>query len=155
VLIGDAAAATDPSWGNGLSKTLVDVETLAKHLTATDDWSVVLAKYLGSGEQLMNNTFVENLVDVIFDVLEKPQAIHGMDQLYERQSALDLVPLEMTDEVPVYSLGKDFSRITRRKQKGTHGHCSRGRTFLLSRSRAPFTTPCEACMDVTSTAPTA
>jgi len=32
-------------------------------------------KYLGSGEQLMSNTFVENLVDVIFDVLEKPQAI--------------------------------------------------------------------------------
>src|SRR5262249_34423867 len=29
----------------------------------------------GSGEQLMNNTFVLNLVDVIFDVLDKPQTI--------------------------------------------------------------------------------
>lgn len=32
-------------------------------------------KYLGSGEQLMNNTFVLNLVDVIFDVIEKPETI--------------------------------------------------------------------------------
>lgn len=44
-LIGDAAAATDPSWGNGLSKTLVDVETLAKHLTATDDWTSAVENY--------------------------------------------------------------------------------------------------------------
>jgi len=32
-------------------------------------------KYFGSGEQLMNNTFVGNLVDVIFDVLEKPGTV--------------------------------------------------------------------------------
>jgi nucleoside-diphosphate-sugar epimerase len=32
-------------------------------------------KYFGSGEQLMNNTFVLNLVDVIFDVLDKPETI--------------------------------------------------------------------------------
>lgn len=44
-LIGDAAAATDPSWGSGLSKTLVDVENLSKHLTETDDWSTALKRY--------------------------------------------------------------------------------------------------------------
>jgi menaquinone-9 beta-reductase len=44
-LIGDAAAATDPSWGNGLSKTFVDVETLAKHLASTDDWDAAVAGY--------------------------------------------------------------------------------------------------------------
>jgi nucleoside-diphosphate-sugar epimerase len=32
-------------------------------------------KYFGTGEQLINNTFVVNLVDVIFDVLDKPQTI--------------------------------------------------------------------------------
>lgn len=32
-------------------------------------------KYFGTGEQLMNNTFVLNLVDVIFDVIDKPEAI--------------------------------------------------------------------------------
>jgi len=34
-----------------------------------------MMKYLGSGEQLMNNTFVQNLVDAIFDALDTPQAI--------------------------------------------------------------------------------
>lgn len=32
-------------------------------------------KYFGSGEQLLNNTFVLNLVDVIFDVLDRPETI--------------------------------------------------------------------------------
>ena len=32
-------------------------------------------KYFGSGEQLMNNTFVGNLVDAIFAVLKRPQTI--------------------------------------------------------------------------------
>lgn len=32
-------------------------------------------KYFGSGEQLLNNTFVENLVDAIFAVLDRPQTI--------------------------------------------------------------------------------
>ena len=44
-LIGDAAAATDPSWGCGLSKTLVDVENLSKRLTETDDWDGALKRY--------------------------------------------------------------------------------------------------------------
>jgi 2-polyprenyl-6-methoxyphenol hydroxylase-like FAD-dependent oxidoreductase len=44
-LIGDAAAATDPKWGCGLSKTLVDVENLSKCLAETDDWDAALTKY--------------------------------------------------------------------------------------------------------------
>lgn len=44
-LIGDAAAATDPSWGCGLSKTLVDVESLSRHLGETDDWRTALEGY--------------------------------------------------------------------------------------------------------------
>ncbi len=45
VLIGDAAAASDPSWGCGLSKTLLDVECLSKHLMSTQDWSIALNHY--------------------------------------------------------------------------------------------------------------
>lgn len=45
VLIGDAAASSDPSWGCGLSLTLVDVEHLAKALCASDDWSTALSRY--------------------------------------------------------------------------------------------------------------
>jgi 2-polyprenyl-6-methoxyphenol hydroxylase-like FAD-dependent oxidoreductase len=44
-LIGDAAAATDPSWGCGLSKTLVDVENLSKCLIETDDCDDALKRY--------------------------------------------------------------------------------------------------------------
>lgn len=44
-LIGDAAAATDPSWGCGLSKTLVDVESLSNRLSETDDWDKALERY--------------------------------------------------------------------------------------------------------------
>ena len=39
VLIGDAAASNDPSWGCGLSLTLRDVRVLADKLLASDDWS--------------------------------------------------------------------------------------------------------------------
>ena len=37
-LIGDAAAASDPSWGQGLSLTLRDVRVLRDHLLATTEW---------------------------------------------------------------------------------------------------------------------
>ena len=37
-LIGDAAAATDPTFGDGLSLTLRDVRTLRDRLLATSDW---------------------------------------------------------------------------------------------------------------------
>jgi 2-polyprenyl-6-methoxyphenol hydroxylase-like FAD-dependent oxidoreductase len=37
-LIGDAAAASDPSWGQGLALTLRDVRVLRDQLLATDDW---------------------------------------------------------------------------------------------------------------------
>lgn len=45
VLIGDAAASSDPSWGSGLSLTLADVEHLANALKSNDDWNVGIAEY--------------------------------------------------------------------------------------------------------------
>jgi 2-polyprenyl-6-methoxyphenol hydroxylase-like FAD-dependent oxidoreductase len=44
-LIGDAAASSAPSWGCGLSLTLLDVEHLANALRASDDWGVALDRY--------------------------------------------------------------------------------------------------------------
>jgi len=44
-LIGDAAASSDPSWGCGLSLTLLDVEHFANALCASDDWSTALDRY--------------------------------------------------------------------------------------------------------------
>ena len=45
VLIGDAAAASDPVWGNGLSRTLRDVRLLRDHLLANRDWERAIEGY--------------------------------------------------------------------------------------------------------------
>jgi 2-polyprenyl-6-methoxyphenol hydroxylase-like FAD-dependent oxidoreductase len=44
-LVGDAAATSDPSWGQGLSLTLRDVRVLRDHLLAGDDWHAAGHKY--------------------------------------------------------------------------------------------------------------
>ncbi len=45
VLVGDAAAATDPTWGRGLSRTLRDVRLLRDRLEETDDWRTAANTY--------------------------------------------------------------------------------------------------------------
>ncbi|HYK51769.1 MAG TPA: NAD(P)/FAD-dependent oxidoreductase [Terriglobales bacterium] len=50
-LIGDAAASSDPSWGCGLSLTLLDVEHLANALCASHDWSTALDRYAKEHDQ--------------------------------------------------------------------------------------------------------
>jgi 2-polyprenyl-6-methoxyphenol hydroxylase-like FAD-dependent oxidoreductase len=44
-LIGDAAASSDPTWGQGLSLTLRDVRVLRDHLLATTDWNAAGHNY--------------------------------------------------------------------------------------------------------------
>ena len=44
-LIGDAAAASDPVWGSGLSLTLRDVRVLRDHLLASSDWHAAATAY--------------------------------------------------------------------------------------------------------------
>jgi len=50
-LIGDAAASTDPSWGCGLSKTLLDVETLSACLLESDDWDAAVQRYAAKHDE--------------------------------------------------------------------------------------------------------
>jgi 2-polyprenyl-6-methoxyphenol hydroxylase-like FAD-dependent oxidoreductase len=51
VLIGDAAAATDPSWGTGLSLTLLDVLHLRDCLSSTSDWQTAIRQYSGEHDR--------------------------------------------------------------------------------------------------------
>jgi 2-polyprenyl-6-methoxyphenol hydroxylase-like FAD-dependent oxidoreductase len=51
VLIGDAAASTDPSWGQGLALSVVDVEHLTDLLRSSDDWSAALDRYAGEHDE--------------------------------------------------------------------------------------------------------
>lgn len=45
VLVGDAAASSDPSWGSGLSLSLLDVEHLANAIRDNDDLHGALERY--------------------------------------------------------------------------------------------------------------
>lgn len=45
VLVGDAAAASDPSFGCGVALTLRDARVLVEELTASDDWPSAAAAY--------------------------------------------------------------------------------------------------------------
>lgn len=45
VLVGDAAATTDPVWGNGLSRTLRDVRLLRDRLLNDRDWAAAADVY--------------------------------------------------------------------------------------------------------------
>ena len=47
VLVGDAASASDPSFGCGLSLTLRDVRVLRDRLRETDDWATAANLYAG------------------------------------------------------------------------------------------------------------
>ena len=51
VLIGDAAASSDPSWGSGLSLTLVDVEHLGNALHSNSDWKGALEQYASEHDE--------------------------------------------------------------------------------------------------------
>lgn len=51
VLVGDAAATLDPSFGTGLSKTLLDIERLLDALGETADRDTSLARYAASHDQ--------------------------------------------------------------------------------------------------------
>ena len=45
VLVGDAAAATDPTWGAGLSLALLDVLALRDSLASTEHWDTAIHEY--------------------------------------------------------------------------------------------------------------
>ncbi len=51
VLIGDAAAASDPDWGTGLSLTLLDVLHLRDCLCAASDWRAAIPRYAGEHDR--------------------------------------------------------------------------------------------------------
>jgi 2-polyprenyl-6-methoxyphenol hydroxylase-like FAD-dependent oxidoreductase len=50
-LIGDAAATSDPSWGQGLSLAVRDVRLLRDALLASDDWDVAGREYAAAHDR--------------------------------------------------------------------------------------------------------
>jgi 2-polyprenyl-6-methoxyphenol hydroxylase-like FAD-dependent oxidoreductase len=50
-LIGEAAGASDPTWGQGLSLTARDVRVLAEHLISSNDWEVAGHAYADAHDE--------------------------------------------------------------------------------------------------------
>jgi menaquinone-9 beta-reductase len=55
-LIGDAAGASDPTWGQGLSLTSRDVRVLAEKLLSANDWDVAAHSYAEDRDRYFNVT---------------------------------------------------------------------------------------------------
>jgi 2-polyprenyl-6-methoxyphenol hydroxylase-like FAD-dependent oxidoreductase len=70
VLVGDAAACSDPTWGCGLSLTLRDVRVLRDALLADDDWDAAVQAYAAAHDAYYArlHTLEGWLTDAFFDV---------------------------------------------------------------------------------------
>lgn len=66
-LIGDAAGATDPTWGQGLSMTTRDVRVLAENLLANGDWNSAGHSYAQEHDRYFTATLtVEEWLFTVF-----------------------------------------------------------------------------------------
>jgi 2-polyprenyl-6-methoxyphenol hydroxylase-like FAD-dependent oxidoreductase len=55
-LIGDAASASDPTWGQGLSLTARDVRVLTQHLIASNDWDAAGHAYAEAHDEYFSRS---------------------------------------------------------------------------------------------------
>ncbi len=92
-LIGDAAGATDPTWGQGMSMTMRDVRVLAENLFANNDWDAAGHEYAREHDRYFTTTLT--VEDWIFEMFldQGPQAQKG------RERALPLIGAE-PDRMP-------------------------------------------------------
>jgi 2-polyprenyl-6-methoxyphenol hydroxylase-like FAD-dependent oxidoreductase len=75
-LIGDAAGATDPTWGQGLSLTLRDVRVLADSLLGSDDWDAAGHAYASARDAYFDASMKTGgwQFDLFFDVGPEAEA---------------------------------------------------------------------------------
>ena len=67
VLVGDAAAASDPSWGQGLSLTMRDVRVLRDHLLSHENWDEAGHAYAAEHDRYYGVTHtVDNWLSQMF-----------------------------------------------------------------------------------------
>jgi 2-polyprenyl-6-methoxyphenol hydroxylase-like FAD-dependent oxidoreductase len=85
VLIGDAAGASDPSWGCGLSLTVKDVRTLRDKLCATADWDGAANEYAAERAEYFQTmrTLEQWMTEILYGLGPEADQIraHAMPQL--------------------------------------------------------------------------
>ena len=101
VLVGDAAAASDPAWGCGLSLTLRDVRVLRDRLAESDDWPAAADAYAREHDQYYSAMHrVETwLATMLFDT--------GRDADQRRARALLLLAREPDRVLDIVALGPE------------------------------------------------
>jgi 2-polyprenyl-6-methoxyphenol hydroxylase-like FAD-dependent oxidoreductase len=69
-LIGDAAGASNPLWGQGLSLTARDARVLAEHLIASPDWDAAGHAYARDHDRYFNSLVTTEcwMFDLFFDL---------------------------------------------------------------------------------------
>jgi hypothetical protein len=101
VLIGDAAASNDPSWGCGLSLTLRDVRVLADKLLASDDWSGAADSY--AEEHDRHYGVIHRLTGWARTLFYNP----GLIPAAERESAITRLLSDRTRGFDIVGIGPD------------------------------------------------
>jgi menaquinone-9 beta-reductase len=103
-LLGDAAATTDPNWGQGMSMALRDARVLRDALRATDDWQAAGHAYAAEHDR-------------VFDI------IHRADTWYE-QLFMDLGPeADARRERAFAALAEDPTRAVDVPSSGPESPC--------------------------------
>lgn len=100
-LIGDAAASSDPSWGQGLSLTLRDARVLRDALLANDDWDAAGHSYAAEHDRYFNVVHtVEEWMTTLF--LES-----GPEADARRRRAMPLIMQDPTRQPDTIFTGPD------------------------------------------------
>jgi menaquinone-9 beta-reductase len=90
VLIGDATASSDPTWGQGLSLTVRDVRVLRDQLLAHEDWDVAGHAYAAEHDRYYNVIHtVDNWLSELFLAI-------GPEAEARRAQALPLIAQDET-----------------------------------------------------------
>jgi 2-polyprenyl-6-methoxyphenol hydroxylase-like FAD-dependent oxidoreductase len=99
VLLGDAAGASDPAWGSGLSRTLRDVRLLRDALRSDTDWPRAADEYAGAHDE-----FWERLRDVE-RLSAKALMSVGPEGATRRERALEI--LDRVPELEIWTYGPE------------------------------------------------
>jgi len=103
VLIGDAAGATDSTWGQGLSLTVRDVRVLRDNLLKNEDWNEAGQAYAQEHDKYFNviNTVQSWFESLLIKTGPEPEAL--------RAQALPLWREDPTRRTDTFAIGPDHS----------------------------------------------
>lgn len=96
-LLGDAAGATDPTWGQGLSLTLRDARVLSNNLLETEDWDRAVDAYADAREAYFKRTIT------VADWWHSFFLTRGEEANRVRERALPLI-MQEPDRIPDHFL---------------------------------------------------